>query len=409
MMKFSRKRWIGLGVLLTLLAAVALLVRGGSKTNPNQPSAVGGRGMPGNPPVPVVTAAVVQKDIPVYLEGLGTVIAFQTVTVKSRVDGQLTKVAFSEGQEVREGDLLAQVDPRPFEIQLKQAEAALAKDQAQVSQARLLLTRNEELRKENLIAQEQLDEQRATVAQLEASIQADRAQIDNAKLTLSYSRITAPLNGRTGLRQVDVGNIIHANDPNGLVVITQLDPIAVLVTLPQDDLPAIQEQMSQHSLSAEALTRDGRSQLGTGQVALVDNQINPTAGTLKLKAVFANPTRAMWPNQFVKVRVLLTVRKNAVVVPAPAIQNGPNGTFVYVVKPDQTVEARNVLVAANSGDLGVIENGLQPGEQVVTEGQFKLRPGSRVETKAGAPKRTEGPRSANNGGGSSGAEMRSSQ
>src|SRR5215471_4919176 len=229
MMKFSRKRWIGLGVLLTLLAAVALLVRGGSKTNPNQPSAVGGRGMPGNPPVPVVTAAVVQKDIPVYLEGLGTVIAFQTVTVKSRVDGQLTKVAFSEGQEVREGDLLAQVDPRPFEIQLKQAEAALAKDQAQVSQARLLLTRNEELRKENLIAQEQLDEQRATVAQLEASIQADRAQIDNAKLTLSYSRITAPLNGRTGLRQVDVGNIIHANDPIGLVVITQLDPIAVLV------------------------------------------------------------------------------------------------------------------------------------------------------------------------------------
>ena len=403
----TRKRWIGLAAALGMVAVLGLALYGRGKTAKGQPGTAGNTA--GGPPVPVIVARVGQRDMPVYLDGLGSVSAFNTVTVKSRVDGQLVKVAFVEGQEVHQGDLLAQVDPRPFEIQVRQAEAAQARDMAQLTQARLTRSRNVALRAENLIAQDALDQQNALVAQLEATVEADRSTVDNAKLQLSYTKITSPINGRTGLRLVDAGNQIHANDPNGLVVITQLDPIAVLVTLPQDDLPAIQEQMSQHSLSAEALTRDGRNQLGTGQVALVDNQINPTAGTLKLKAVFANPTRAMWPNQFVKVRVLLTVRKNAVVVPAPAIQNGPNGTFVYVVKPDQTVEARNVLVAANSGDLGVIENGLQPGEQVVTEGQFKLRPGSRVETKAGAPKRTEGPRSANNGGGSSGAEMRSSQ
>jgi multidrug efflux system membrane fusion protein len=360
------------------------------------------------PAVPVIAATIVQRDLPVYLEGLGTVVAFNTVTVKSRVDGQLVSVAFREGQEVRQGDLLAQVDPRPFEILVKQAEAALAKDQAQVKQAKLLLTRNEELMKENLIAQEQLDEQRATVAQLEAAIQADRAQIDNAKLQLSYARITSPLNGRTGLRQVDPGNIIHANDPNGLVVITQLDPIAVLVTLPQDDLAAINEQMSQHSLTARAFSRDGQNDLGSGEVSLVDNQINPTAGTLRLKAVFPNPNRALWPNQFVKVRVLLSTRKGALVAPASAIQNGPNGTFVYVVKPDQTVEARPVT-ATTTGDTAVVDAGLTVGEVVVSEGQFKLRPGIRVDAKgaSGSPENRQAPKS--NGGGASSGEMRSSQ
>jgi multidrug efflux system membrane fusion protein len=362
----------------------------------------------GNFSVPVTTAAVVQKDLPIFLEGLGTVVAFNTVTVKSRVDGQLISVAFREGQEVRQGDLLAQLDPRPFEIQVKQTQAALAKDQAQASQARLLLTRNEALRKENLIAQEQLDEQRAMVAQLEAAVQADHAQVDNAKLQLSYSRITSPLNGRTGLRQVDPGNIIHANDPNGMVVITQLDPIAVLVTLPQDHLAVINQEMAQHPLTAQALSRDGRNDLGTGEVSLVDNLINPTAGTLKLKAVFPNPKRALWPNLFVKVRVQLSTRKGALVVPISAVQNGPNGTFVYLVKPDQTVEARPVTVT-NSGDSAVIEDGLRVGEVVVSEGQFKLRPGVRVDTK-GAPNAPENKQAATtNGGGSSTAEMRSSQ
>ncbi len=405
MIAMSRKRWIGLTLLLGLLVGVAVVLRAGSKTK-GQPSDP--RALAGNFSVPVITAVVVQKDLPIYLEGLGTVVAFNTVTVKSRVDGQLISVAFREGQEVRQGDLLAQVDPRPFEIQVKQAEAALAKDQAQATQARLLLTRNEALRKENLIAQEQLDEQRAMVAQLEAAVQADHAQVDNAKLQLSYSRITSPLNGRTGLRQVDPGNMIHANDPNGMVVITQLDPIAVLVTLPQDDLAAINQEMSQHPLSAQALSRDGRTDLGTGEVSLVDNLINPTAGTLKLKAVFPNPKRALWPNLFVKVRVQLSTRKGALVVPASAVQNGPNGTFVYVVKPDQTVDARPVT-AANSGDNAVIDAGLRVGEVVVSEGQFKLRPGIRVDTK-GFPNAPESKQAATtNGGGSSTAEMRSSQ
>ncbi len=405
MIAMSRKRWIGLTLLLGLLVGVAVVLRAGSKTK-GQPSDP--RALAGNFSVPVITAVVVQKDLPIYLEGLGTVVAFNTVTVKSRVDGQLISVAFREGQEVRQGDLLAQVDPRPFEIQVKQAEAALAKDQAQATQARLLLTRNEALRKENLIAQEQLDEQRAMVAQLEAAVQADHAQVDNAKLQLSYSRITSPLNGRTGLRQVDPGNMIHANDPNGMVVITQLDPIAVLVTLPQDDLAAINQEMSQHPLSAQALSRDGRTDLGTGEVSLVDNLINPTAGTLKLKAVFPNPKRALWPNLFVKVRVQLSTRKGALVVPASAVQNGPNGTFVYVVKPDQTVDARPVT-AANSGDNAVIDAGLRVGEVVVSEGQFKLRPGIRVDTK-GSPNAPENKQAATtNGGGSSTAEMRSSQ
>jgi membrane fusion protein, multidrug efflux system len=406
MISMSRKRWIGLALLLALLVGVAVVLRTSSKTK-GQPADP--RGAAGNLSIPVTTAVVVQKDLPIYLEGLGTVIAFNTVTVKSRVDGQLINVAFREGQEVRQGDLLAQIDPRPFEIQVKQAEAALAKDQAQASQARLLLTRNEALRKENLIAQEQLDEQRAMVAQLEAAVQADHAQVDNAKLQLSYTRITAPLNGRTGLRQVDAGNIIHANDPNGMVVITQLDPIGVLVTLPQDDLAAINQEMSQHQLSALALSRDGRNDLGTGEVSLVDNLINPTAGTLKLKAVFPNPKRALWPNLFVKVRVQLSTRKGALVVPASAVQNGPNGTFVYVVKPDQTVEARTVTVATNTGDTAVIDAGLAVGEVVVSEGQFKIRPGVRVDTK-GAPNAPEGKQAARtNGGGSSAAEMRSSQ
>src|SRR6266852_2540174 len=349
MIAMSRKRWIGLTLLLGLLVGVAVVLRAGSKTK-GQPSDP--RALAGNFSVPVITAVVVQKYLQIYLEGLGTVVAFNTVTVKSRVDGQLISVAFREGQEVRQGDLLAQVDPRPFEIQVKQAEAALAKDQAQATQARLLLTRNEALRKENLIAQEQLDEQRAMVA--------------------------------------------------------QLDPIAVLVTLPQDDLAAINQEMSQHLLSAQALSRDGRNDLATGEVSLVDNLINPTAGTLKLKAVFPNPKRALWPNLFVKVRVQLSTRKGALVVPASAVQNGPNGTFVYVVKPDQTVDARPVT-AANSGDNAVIDAGLRVGEVVVSEGQFKLRPGIRVDTK-GSPNAPENKQAATtNGGGSSTAEMRSSQ
>lgn len=370
----TRKRWVAAGVALAVAALAGVGFYARTKTKAQTPGGPGAGGFA----IPVIVAPVGQRDMPVYLEGLGSVVAFNTVTVKSRVDGQLVKVAFVEGQEVRQGDLLAQIDPRPFEVQVRQAEATVARDRAQLSQAQLTRSRNEALRQENLIAQDQLDQQRATVAQLEATVQADLAAVDNAKLQLGYTKITSPLGGRTGLRLVDPGNMIRASDPNGLVVITQLDPIAVLVTLPEDNLPAVSEQMAQHPLAVEALSRDGSTDLGRGEVALVDNQINPGAGTIKLKALFPNPRRVLWPNQFVKARVLLTTRKNATVMPAPALQRGQNGTFVFVVKSDKTVEARPIEVASTEGDLAVVTKGVEVGEQVVVDGQYKLRDGSRV-------------------------------
>ncbi len=372
----TRNRWVAVGVAVAVavLAGVGLITRTKAKA---QTSGTGAGGFA----VPVVVAPVSQRDMPVYLEGLGTVVAFNTVTVKSRVDGQLDKVLFVEGQEVRQGDLLAQIDPRPFEVQVRQAEATMARDMAQLAQARLTRGRNQALRQENLISQDALEQQNATVAQLEATVQADRAAVDNTKLQLSYTKITSPLNGRTGLRLVDAGNMIRASDPNGLVVITQLDPIAVLVTLPEDNLPAISEQMAQHRLIVDALSRDGSTGLGRGEVALVDNQINLGAGTIKLKALFSNPQRLLWPNQFVKARVQLTTRKNATVIPAPALQRSQNGNFVFVVKSDKTVEARAIDVGSTEGDLAVVTRGLQLGEQVVVDGQYKLRGGSRVMPK----------------------------
>src|SRR5260370_27862065 len=274
----TRKRWLGILVLVVVIALGAWAVRSVFKGKPTVAAAPD----PSNPgagrPVPVIAGVVSQRDMPMYLDGLGSVIAFNTVTVKSRVDGQLIKVAFVEGQEVRKGDLLAELDPRPFEIALRQSSAALARDQAQLAQARLTLSRYRALRQENLIAQDLLDQQTAMVAQLEATLQSDQSAVDNARLQLSYTRITSPLDGRTGLRLVDQGNMIHANDPNGLVVITALDRVAVLVTLPEDNLPLIAEQMAQHPLTADAYNRDGSLKLGTGEVARVDNQINPTAG-----------------------------------------------------------------------------------------------------------------------------------
>ncbi len=331
--------------------------------------------------MPVVVADVVRRDFPIYLEGLGSVAAFYTVTLHSRVDGELERVAFEEGQTVHKGDLLVQIDPRPYEIQLHMAEANLARDKAQLKDNKINYDRYVDLRKQDLIAQQQVDDQLALVGQAEGTVKGDEAAVENAKLQLVYSRITSPIDGVTGVRLVDPGNIVHAADTTGIVVIAQLDPIAVFVTLPEDDLGEIARQMAKGPLSARAFSRDEKIDYGSGQVALIDNQINQATGTLRLKVLFPNPDHVLWPNQFVKVRVLLSTRKDAIVVATSVVQHGPQGSFAYVVKSDQTVEARTIKVGPVQGDQTLIEGGLEAGEVVVTDGQYKLRPGSRVTFK----------------------------
>lgn len=349
-------------------------------------TATSGSGATGNAaaerPVSVLVAAVKRQDVPIFLEGIGSVAALKTVTVKTQVDGRLDRVDFREGQAVRKGALLAQVDPRPFIIQRHQAEAALARDRATLQSNRLNLERYVAVRKENLIAQQQVDDQRAAVAQLEAAIQADQAQLEQAMLQLDYAHIRSPIDGVTGIRIVDPGNVVHATDPGGLVVVTQLDPVAVLFTLPQDDLPRIAAEMAKGPLRVDVSTRDGGALLGSGALELIDNQINQTTASIRLKAILPNPTRTLWPNQFVKARLLLSVRKQALVLPAAAVQRGPQGTFVYLVDAEQKAAMRPVQVESLEGETAVIGRGVAPGDSVVTEGQAQLRPGARVAAKS---------------------------
>jgi multidrug efflux system membrane fusion protein len=348
-------------------------------------SAAAGAGTAGNPterPVSVLVTAVRREDVPIFLEGIGSVTALKTVTVKTQVDGRLDHVDFREGQNVRAGALLAQIDPRPFTILRHQAEAALARDRATLQSNRLNLERYVAVRKENLIAQQQVDDQRATVAQLEAAIQADQAQLEQAKLQLDYAHIRSPIDGVTGVRLVDPGNVVHAADPGGLVVVAQIDPVAVLFTLPQDDLPRIAAEMAKGPLRVDVLARDGGALLGSGSLELIDNQINQTTASIRLKAILPNPGRTLWPNQFVKARLLLSVRKQALVVPAATIQRGPQGSFVYLVGQDQKANIRPVEVDSLEGDTAVIGRGLAVGDSVVIEGQTQLRPGARVAAKS---------------------------
>ena len=332
--------------------------------------------------IPVEVAAARRRDVPVYLQGLGNVQAFNTVTVRSRVDGELQKIAFVEGQDVTAGDVLAQIDPRPFKAQLDQAIAKKAQDEAQLANARVDVQRYVNLVKQNAISSQTLDTQRALVAQLEATVQGDDATIKNAQVQLGYTTITAPISGRTGIRQVDQGNIVHAGDATGLVVIAQLQPISVIFTLPEDTLTEITREMQRGPLEVAILSRDEKTELDRGTLALVDNQINTTTATMKLKATLPNTHNLLWPGQFVKARLLLRTQRNVLTVPPDAVQRGTQGLFAYVVTPDQTAELRPLKVGQIDANAAVIEDGLQDGERVVTAGHFRLQPGTPVAPRA---------------------------
>jgi membrane fusion protein, multidrug efflux system len=372
-------------LLATLAVCLLLLVSCNNSPNPQAASKGGGKkGQQRGPmTVPVAVAKAETRDLPVYLQGLGSVEAFNTVVVKSRLDGQLVEIHFKEGQEVKKGDLLAVIDPRPYEVALTQADATLYKDQSALNDAKLNFQRFQDLYKQGIIPQQQFDTQKSLMGQLEGAVRADEAQINNVKLNLTYTRITAPVSGRIGLRQVDIGNMVHASDPNGLLVITQLHPIAVVFTLPEDNLPSVAQHMRKAPLETEAYSRDDQTKLATGKLLTIDNQIDPSTGTGKLKAVFDNTESALWPNQFVNVHLLLEVRKNTLVVPAAAIQHGPQGDYVFTVKPDKTAEMRKVAIGFSQGNLTALASGVQPGEIVITDGQDKIQPGSKVEIRGG--------------------------
>jgi membrane fusion protein, multidrug efflux system len=372
-----------------MLLLLAALVGGGwwyyhSRGTPATGAAVAAEGnVPGDAgqPVPVVVATAHRGDLPVYFDGLGTVTAFNTVVVKSRVDGQIVKINFTEGQNVKQGDALIEIDPRPYQVQLEQAEGQLAKDQAQLKDVQIDLGRYQTLFKDGVIPRQQVDTQLAQVGMYEGAIKADQAAIDNAKLQITYAHITAPITGRVGLRLVDVGNIVHATDTNGLLVITQLQPIAVLFSLPQDQLPEVIGKMrSGRALDVEAYDRDNSEKIASGKLLTIDNQIDTTTGTYKLKAVFDNGKNELFPNQFVNMHLLIDTRKNVVLVPTTAILRGQQGsTYVFAVNGKNTVSVKNVKVANTTGNLAGVSTGLSDGDVVVVDGQDKLKDGTVIE------------------------------
>ncbi|MBZ5659521.1 MAG: MdtA/MuxA family multidrug efflux RND transporter periplasmic adaptor subunit [Acidobacteriia bacterium] len=381
------KGWLWILVLIVVAVGGYYFYKSRGSAESKAAPAPGARGALG--PVSVAVVPALKQDVPYYLSGLGSVTPFNTVTVKSRVDGQLLKVNFKEGQFVREGDLLAEIDPRPFQVALEQMEGQLARDQAQLNNARVDFGRYDELHKEGVVAQQQVDTQKATVGQLEGAIRADQAQIDNEKLQLVYCKITAPLSGRVGLRLVDQGNMIHASDPTGLVVITQVQPIATLFTLPEDSLQDVIQHMKSEELGVEAYSRDDQTKLATGKLVTVDNQIDPTTGTVRFKAVFENHDLSLWPNQFVNIRLMLAVRKNAIVIPLAAVQRGTQGSYVYTVTNGHA-NMQPVKVDLTQGNISLIASGVAAGDQVVVDGQDRLQPGAPVEVHSSSPNSSPG-------------------
>jgi multidrug efflux system membrane fusion protein len=381
----AKSRWWVWLLLLVIVAGGYWYYRG--RNSQADAAAAGGKGpggagmgAPGSFVVPVVVATATKGDLPVFLNGLGNVTAFNTVTVRSRVDGQIVKINFVEGQNVIAGQALVEIDPRPYQVQLEQAEGQLAKDQAQLKDVQVDYERFKLLFKEGVIPKQQLDTQQAQVGTFEGAIKADNATIDNAKLQIMYSHITAPISGRVGLRLVDMGNMVHATDTNGLLVITQLQPIATLFSLPQDQLPQVMARMKKGApITVEAYDRDNTTKLATGKLLTIDNQIDTTTGTYKLKAVFDNAKNELFPNQFVNVHLLVDTKKNVVLVPTTAILRGPQGTYVFAVGSDNKVKIHIVALAETNGNITGISSGLDAGDVVVTDGQDKLQEGSKVE------------------------------
>ena len=370
-----RRAWIWIAVGLVAVVAFALVRRG--KSSSGQPGISAQARV-----VPVGVTAAERRDVPIWVEGLGNVTSLATVTVRARVSGQIVSIAFQEGSRVKTGELLVQVDPRPFRIALQQAEATLQRDLATLRNAERDLARYKDLIAQKLIAQQQYDQQRATVDSAKATVLLDQSAVNNARLNLQFSSVTSPIDGIAGVRQVDVGNLVSPTDANAIVVLTQMDPIAVLFTLPQDDLPRVAAAFSKGPLTVEAWDRGGLAKLGTGKLTVIDNQVNPGTATIRLKAEFANPGLRLWPSLFVKARMHLETRQGVVVVPTPAIQRGPSGTFVYLVNPDSTVAMRNVQVDTAQGPLVIVAQGVQAGDRVVVDGQNQLRVGAKVDPRA---------------------------
>ena len=374
-----------LPVLLIVAVAIGWWVYHGRTvlSQDKQGAAKAGRNRGQAQETPVAAAKAHLGTIPVYLDGLGSVNGFYTVTVRSRVDGELMSMPVGEGDTVKKGDLLAQIDPRPYQVQLEQAEGQMARDRSLLANTRLDLARYQTLLAQDAIPKQQLDTQLSLVGQYEGTVQQDKAAIDTAKLQLVYSRITAPISGRVGLRLVDPGNIVHASDANGIVVITQLQPIAVMFTIPEDNLPAIRNKLrGGSSLPVQAFDRDRTNKLADGRLLTFDNQIDPQTGTSRLKAVFENRDSALFPNQFVNIRLLVETQSTQVLIPGVAIQRGQQGTFVYVVKqPESTVEVRPVQVGITEGNDSSIIKGLKAGEMVVIDGSDRLQVGSKVRVR----------------------------
>jgi membrane fusion protein, multidrug efflux system len=370
---------------LLLLAVAAACSKpdgsSGAGTAPtSKPAAAGAPG--GKPPerkVPVLVEAATQRDIPITLEGLGTVTPLATVSLKSQIDGRLVSVSFKEGALVKKGDVLAQIDPRPFQIAVAQTGATLARDVASLRNARLTLSRSQQLLETKLVPQQQVDDQQTAVDQLVATVGMDQAALDNARLQLEYSRVVSPVDGVAGLRQVDPGNLVHAADATGLVVLTQLDPMTVVFTLPQDELPRIQKALAAGVVPVEAWSRDGRTRLAVGEVSFVDNQVSAATATVRLKGIFPNPDRALWPGAFVKARLPVEWKRGSLVVAAAAVQRGPQGAFVYVATPENLAQPKPVDVDLVEGVDAVLRSGLVAGDRVIVDGQSQLKPGAPIE------------------------------